>query len=256
LTASKLAQDLLLLNTYEYGMIELGDEVAQRMHPITGSSIMPQKKNPDVLELIRSTAPQIIGYENIVANLLSSLPSGYNRDSREVKEYIELGISKVDLMLSSLEKVLSTLVVNTEKMKRWVNTDYSLTTDLADYISQKSGLGYRLVYKVVGKAVDELVSKGKPFTDMKASDIIRIGVELGVKLNLSEDELKMASDPIHCIEKRVHIGGTSRKIMGEMITKRGKSLEQRQGWIESQQKRIAESKQKTDSLVDRIIGAH
>ena len=58
LVASKMAQDLLLFNTFEYGMIGLGDEVAQRMHPITGSSIMAQKKNPDVLELIRSTAPK------------------------------------------------------------------------------------------------------------------------------------------------------------------------------------------------------
>jgi hypothetical protein len=73
---------------------------------------------------------------------------------------------------------------------------------------------------------------------------------------LSEDELKQATDPVTCVEKRIHIGGSNRRIMMEMIGKRRESLEQRQKWIELQESRISESKEKTDSLVDKIIGAH
>jgi argininosuccinate lyase len=167
---------------------------------------------------------------------------------------MELGTSKMDMMLSTLEKVLSTLSVNKERTRKWVAVNYSLTTDLADYIAQKMNVGYRLVYKVVGKAVDELISKGKPFTEMKAADIIRIGTELGIKLELSEDELKQAIDPINCINKRTHIGGSNETTMREMMTRREKSLEQKQEWMGLHEKKITEAIKRTDSLVDKIIG--
>ena len=183
LVASKLAQDLILFDSFEYGMICLGDEVAQRLHPITGSSIMAQKKNPDVLELIRSTAPQVTGFVNIVANILGSLPMGYNRDSREVKEYIDLGLTKTKAMIKALEKVLTTLKIDKEKMLSQVENNYSLTTDLADYISQKSGVGYRLIYKIVGQVVDEAINNGKLLKEISADEIINKALGTSEKLS-------------------------------------------------------------------------
>jgi hypothetical protein len=89
---------------------------------------------------------------------------------------------------------------------------------------------------------------------MKAADIIRIGTELGIKLELSEDELKQASDPINCINKRTHIGGSNETTMREMMTRREKSLEQKQEWMGLHEKKITEAIKRTDSLVDKIIG--
>lgn len=254
ITSSKLSQDLLLFDTFEYGMIGLGDEVAQRMHPITGSSVMAQKKNPDVLELIRSTSPQIIGFQNIVANLISSLPMGYNRDSRETKEYIELGISKMNLMLDSLEKVLSTLIVDKNKMKQWVISNYSLTTDLADYIAQENDVGYRLVYKIVGKVVDEAIKNGKLFKEISASDIIKTGKEFGLDLELTDEEFEKAIDPENCVNKKTHVGGSNKKTMEKMISGRENILEGKQKWIDLENKTISDSKHETESLIKEILG--
>jgi argininosuccinate lyase len=252
ITSSKISQDLLLFNTFEFGMIDLGAEVAQRMHPVTGSSVMAQKKNPDVLELIRSTAPQIIGFGNIVSNLLSALPTGYNRDSRETKEYIELGISKMAAMLDALETVLSTLNVDKKKMEQWVILNYSLTTDLADYIAQKNDVGYRLVYKVVGKVVDEAMKNGKLFMAIKASDIVDTGKEFDLDLKVTEDELK-AIDPKSCISKRVHVGGSNTVVMNKMIVERENLVKNKQKWIDLEKKKTLAAKQKTNSLIHKIL---
>lgn len=253
LVASKLAQDLILFDTFEYGMIGLGDEVAQRLHPITGSSVMAQKKNPDVLELIRSTSPQVTGYVNIVANILDSLPMGYNRDSREVKEYIDLGLTKTKAMIKALEKVLTTIKVDKEKMLSQVENNYSMTTDLADYISQKSGVGYRLIYKIVGQVVDEAINKGKLLNKISADEIINKAAINHVKLQLTNEEIQKAIDPQLVIEKRNHIGGSSNSSMK-------KSLKNAQGAIKDivysiNKKSLAffKAKNKTDLLVNNFI---
>jgi argininosuccinate lyase len=222
------------------------------MHPVTGSSIMAQKKNPDVLELIRSTAPQIIGFGNIVSNLLSSLPMGYNRDSRETKEYMDLGISKMVAMLDALENVLSTVIVDKEKMEQWVRLNYSLTTDLADYIAQKNDVGYRLVYKVVGKVIDKAMKNGNLFTEIKVSDIVATGKEFDLDLKVTADEIK-AIDPKSSISKRVHIGGSNKVVMNKMITERESLLKNKQKWIDFGKKQMFVAKEKTDSLIQKIL---
>ena len=102
LTASKLGADLLLFTTWEYGYVQLGEAVAQRLHPITGSSVMAQKKNPDALELIRATGHEVVGLASMAAHLLAGLPMGYNRDTREIKEWSALCFDKTLAALSTL----------------------------------------------------------------------------------------------------------------------------------------------------------
>jgi len=253
LVTSKLAQDLLLFNTFEYGMIGLGDEVAQRMHPITGSSVMAQKKNPDVLELIRSTAPQVIGYANIVAKILDSLPMGYNRDSREVKEYIDLGLTKTKAMIKTLEKVLTTIKIDKKKMLDAVEGNYSLTTDLADFISHKSGVGYRLIYKIVGQVVDEAINNGKLLKEVKAKEIINKAAAFDIKLQLTDKEILKTIDPQTILEKRKHIGGSSSQSMNESLNKVKKEIKDIGYWLKNQTKVSEKAKEKVDVLVKNLI---
>lgn len=253
LVASKLAQDLILFDTFEYGMIGLGDEVAQRMHPITGSSVMAQKKNPDVLELIRSTAPQVTGYSNIVANILDSLPMGYNRDSREVKEYIDLGLTKTKAMISTLQKVLATIKIDKKKMLEAVEGNYSLTTDLADYISQKSGIGYRLIYKIIGEVVDEAINKGKLLKEISADEFINKALINHVKLQLTNEEIKKAIDPQLVIEKRNHIGGSSTNSMKKSLKNAQNAIKDVNQSINKKSLFFSEAKKKTDLIVNNLI---
>jgi argininosuccinate lyase len=253
LIASKLAQDLLLFDTFEYGMIGLGDEVAQRMHPITGSSVMAQKKNPDVLELIRSTAPQVIGYASIVANILDSLPMGYNRDSREVKEYIDLGLTKTKGMIKTLEKVLATIKIDKQKMQDAVEGNYSLTTDLADYISQKSGIGYRLIYKIIGQVVDEAINKGKLLKEISASEIKSIALINRAKLELTDEEIKKAINPQLVIEKRNHIGGSSTSSMEKSLKNAQNAIKDINLSINKKFSIYTKAKGKTYLIVNNLI---
>ncbi len=254
LEASKLNEDLILFTTFEYGMIELGNEVSQRMHSITGSSVMPQKKNPDVLELIRSTTPQVIGYWAILANVLSSLPMGYNRDSRESKEYIHLGLIKTTELLKTLQKVIETLKINENRMLHLATSNYSLTTDLADLISQKSKIGYRLIYKIIGQVVKDAIEKNKPLDKISALEIIQAGAELKIEVNISDQEIAQSLDPQQVIAKRKNIGGSSKNTMQNLLDEATKNIKKQQSWIEEKQVFINTARQKTDLLVKKIIG--
>lgn len=234
---SKIAADLLLFTTFEFGYVLLADTTAVQMGPVTGSSIMPQKKNPDVLELLRSTAPQIIGYDSIVSNLLAGLPMGYNRDTREVKEYIESGFSKVGDALESLTQVLKMMEVNKEKMYQAVLQNYSLSTDLADYLSQKKGLPYRKVYQLVGKLVRDKISNKKALADFSAEEL--------KELNLTSDGLKIVLNPLEAVMKRKHIGGASKQVMIKIAIERKKRLNSYANWIASAWLKIKSAKEKT-----------
>ena len=253
LVASKLAQDLLLFDTFEYGMIGLGDEVAQRMHPITGSSVMAQKKNPDVLELIRATAPQLVGFTSIVANLLSGLPMGYNRDSREVKEYIDLGFSKTLSMVGVLASVLTTLKIDKKRMMDLVMANYSMTTDVADAISQVTGVGYRIVYKIVGQVVDEAIQSGKLLYDISAQDIIKKAFSMGITLHVTNAQLKDAIDPHGALGKRAHIGGSAKKTMAASLTRGQEMIKVLAKWVSTQKQIVSKAKSKTLEIAQEII---
>ncbi|MBI3343011.1 argininosuccinate lyase [Candidatus Gottesmanbacteria bacterium] len=253
LVASKLAQDLLLFDTFEYGMIGLGDEVSQRMHPITGSSVMAQKKNPDVLELVRGTAPQLVGFTSIVANLISGLPMGYNRDSREVKEYIDLGISKTFSMVRALGSVLTTLSVDKKRMMDLVVANYSMTTDLADAISQNTGVGYRLVYKIVGQVVDEAIQYGVLLGNIAPGDITKKAISMGIKLHVTKAQILGAIDPHGALEKRVHIGGNAKAAMAASLTHGQEMVNVLTTWVSTQKKMISKAKEKTHEKTQGVI---
>lgn len=253
LVASKLAQDLLLFDTFEYGMIGLGDEVAQRMHPITGSSVMAQKKNPDVLELIRATAPQLIGFTSIVGNILSGLPMGYNRDSREVKEYIDLGFLKTLSMVGALETVLTTITIDKKRMVDLVVANYSMTTDVADAISQNTSVGYRIVYKIVGQVVDESIQSGKLLRDVSAQDIIKKAFSMGITLHVTNAQLKDAIDPHGALEKRAHIGGSTKKTMAVSLAHSQEKIDMLVRWVWTQKQMVSKAKSKTLEIAQKII---
>ena len=226
---SRVASDLMLYTTFEFSLFELGDNVAQRLHPITGSSVMAQKRNPDALELMRSIGPQLSGLQATVVSLLQKLPSAYNRDSREVKEYAEMGLTKVHAATLALNQIFQSLAPRTERMHDLVISNYSLTTDLADWISQRSGLPYRLVYKIVGSAVDNLMQQGKPLSELTASALQSEAQKRGSVLTISDAEIQDGLDPCQAIARRRHLGGPNSEHMRALYTARQRSILRLQG---------------------------
>jgi len=160
---SRLAEEIVLWSSAEFGFIELDEAYA------TGSSIMPQKKNPDVAELARGKTGRV--YSKLVAMLttLKALPLSYNRDLQEDKEGL---FDTVDTLLATLgvfAGMIKTLRVKPERTKQAVQQGYILATDLADYLVRK-GEAFRTAHDIVGKLVSYAVEKGKSFGELSLSE--------------------------------------------------------------------------------------
>ncbi|MBI2831125.1 MAG: argininosuccinate lyase [Chloroflexi bacterium] len=178
---SRLAEELVLWSTAEFGFIEIDEAYA------TGSSIMPQKKNPDVAELARGKTGRVYGNLMAMLTTLKGLPLSYNRDLQEDKEGL---FDTVDTLLSTLEVftgMVKTLRIKPENMKKALAQDYILATDMADYLVKK-GEAFRSAHGIVARLVSHAIEKGKflkelsiaeykGFSPMFGDDVYSITVE-------------------------------------------------------------------------------
>ncbi len=143
---SRFAEDLILFNSAEFGFIQMDDSVA------SGSSLMPQKKNPDALELIRGKAGRVFGHFAALFTTLKGLPMTYNKDLQEDKEGLFDAIRTTKSCIRMLRRVLETLHVCADRMARAAKNGYMNATELADYLAAK-GMPFRQAHHVVGKLV-------------------------------------------------------------------------------------------------------
>ncbi len=237
---SKLAQDLLLFTTFEFRYVELGAAVAQRMGKVTGSSIMPQKKNPDVLELLRANASGV--YARLFETLegLKALPFGYNRDARESKATVTAGLEATRASLAALEGVLASLVVDEARMHRAVVENYSLATELADYLAREHGLPYRACYTAVGQVVDAAIGEGRALHEVNPGVLsAAVEAESGRRTDLTPAELAAVLDPVACIERRQHIGGAAPGPMAALLAARHEAVAERRAAVADRREAIA-----------------
>jgi argininosuccinate lyase len=151
---SRLSEDLILYSTSEFGFIELSDTVA------TGSSLMPQKKNPDALELIRGKAGRVFGHHAAMLAIMKGLPLSYNKDLQEDKEPLFDTIDTLTGCLSVMTTVLRNIAVHRERMISAAGRDYLNATELADYLVRK-GLAFRQAHELVGRVVLYGLEQGK-----------------------------------------------------------------------------------------------
>ena len=252
LMISKIAADLLLFTTWEYGYVNLGSAIAQRLHPITGSSVMAQKKNPDALELLRATGHEVIGLAGTAAHVLAGLPMGYNRDTREIKEWSALGFAKTLDALGILRTTLATLEVDKDRMQAAVAANYSSTTDLADAIAAHTGVGYRQIYKVIGGLVDGLMAAGQPLGSLRAATIRDAAAAAGLALALTDAEVQAALDPAQALAARTHLGGAAPAEMARMLAARRQALADQHTWIAGGWARIAAARTATQQAVQAL----
>jgi argininosuccinate lyase len=150
---SRLAEDLILYATTEFSFIELSDAVS------TGSSLMPQKKNPDSLELIRGKAGRVFGHHLALLATVKGLPLAYNKDLQEDKEALFDAIDTLQGSLRVMTIVLHNVRVNSERTRAAASTGFLNATDLADYLVRK-GLEFRRAHELVGRLVNQAIEKG------------------------------------------------------------------------------------------------
>ena len=192
---SRLCEELINWCSYEYGFVSLSDTFS------TGSSIMPQKKNPDMAELIRGKSGRVYGHLFSLLTVMKSLPLAYNKDLQEDKEGVFDTIDTVKFSLAVYTALLRGMTVKGDVMKRAVTEDFSNATDLADYLVKK-GMPFRKAHAVAGRAVHLCIEQGKWLEDMTMDEFRSLS-------DLFEADIKEAIRPETCVKNRNSLGGTS-----------------------------------------------
>ena len=192
---SRFSEEIILWASWEFKFIELSDAYT------TGSSIMPQKKNPDMAELVRGKTGRVYGDLMALLTTLKGLPLAYNKDMQEDKEAVFDAVDTVKMCLKVFAPMLATMTAKPENMKKAAQGGFINATDLADYLVKK-GLPFRSAYKISGQIVaqcirDGLVLETLPLSEYKAYS------------DLFEEDLYKDIDLLTCVEKRISEGGTS-----------------------------------------------
>jgi argininosuccinate lyase len=161
---SRMAEELILWSSSEFGFIELPDAFA------TGSSIMPQKKNPDVPELVRGKTGRVVGSWTAMFTIMKALPLSYNRDLQEDKHFLFDTVDTLQDCLDIFARMLPRVKINAEVMHRATTAGFLNATDLADYLVKK-GMAFRQAHQCVGQAVSYALSKNKELQDLTLDEL-------------------------------------------------------------------------------------
>jgi argininosuccinate lyase len=161
---SRLSEELVLWSSQEFSFVQIADKFC------TGSSIMPQKKNPDIPELIRGKSGRVVGSLMSLITLMKGLPLTYNRDLQEDKEPVFDAVDTVSASLAIMAEMLGNLRFNTERMEEATKTGFITATDLADYLVLHN-VPFREAHGIVGRAVATCIEKGCELTDLSLAEI-------------------------------------------------------------------------------------
>ncbi len=192
---SRLAEEIILWSSWEFKFIELSDSFT------TGSSIMPQKKNPDMAELVRGKTGRVYGDLMALLTTLKGLPLAYNKDMQEDKESVFDACDTVTSCLGVFAGMISTLKVLPENMKKAAQTGFINATDLADYLTAK-GMPFRDAYKISGKIVSDCIKKGCVLENYPLEEYVKFS-------GLFASDVYEAVDIASCVNRRKSAGGTS-----------------------------------------------
>ena len=192
---SRFSEEIILWSSWEFKFVELSDAYT------TGSSIMPQKKNPDMAELVRGKTGRVYGDLMALLTTLKGLPLAYNKDMQEDKESVFDSVDTVKMCLKVFSGMVATLKANTANMKLAAQKGFINATDLADYLVKK-GMPFRSAYKISGPLVAQCIREN---TVLEA---LPLEVYKGYS-ELFDEDLYEAIDLLTCVEKRISQGGTS-----------------------------------------------
>lgn len=209
---SRLSEEFIYWSTSEFQFVELDDGYS------TGSSIMPQKKNPDMCELIRGKTGRVYGHLIGLLTVMKGLPLAYDKDMQEDKEGVFDALDTLYFALDIYAGMISTMTVNGDHTRQVLESDFSNATDMADYLAKK-GLPFRQAHAVVGNAVHYCIEHHKVLLDLSMEEFRSMSP-------LFEEDIKEALSIENCVKNRESYGGTGPKSVerqqthaGDMIAK-------------------------------------
>ena len=215
---SRFSEEVILWCSSEFSFVELDDAYS------TGSSIMPQKKNPDVAELVRGKCGRVYGDLMGLLSLMKSLPLAYNKDMQEDKELIFDSVDTFKMCISIFTNMIKTMKVKEENMRASCKDGFINATDLADYLV-KCGIAFRDAHRILGEMVFYCIENNKALEELSLGEMKKFS-------SIFTDEAFEAIDLVNCVENRNAIGGPSSvqtkeriKELKEYINKSGEALE-------------------------------
>ena len=196
---SRISEELILWSSYEFGFVKMSDEYA------TTSSIMPQKKNPDVPELLRGKTGRCFGNLISLLTVMKGLPLAYNKDTQEDKEGVFDSVKTIEISIDILTAVMNTLIINTKTMEKACKIGHLSATDLADYLVQNANMPFRTAYYITKDVVALANKLNKDISELTISELRDANDELK---NIDEEIISYL-DLRNSMNARTSFGGTS-----------------------------------------------
>ena len=242
-TISRLANEVIYGISYEFNTMILDDSFSM------GSSMMPQKKNPGSLELVRGRTGKMYGILMGMLTLMKGLHSGYNRDYHEDKTSLVESLALANDTVGVMQGVMSTLEIKTERMENLVNKNFATATELANYLVRDHDIPFRLCHRIVGYVVGTLVEEGKNFEDKERT--LELLAEKDI--TMSDHDYEQILTPREVIKNHTSCGGVAPEEVNRMIDNMQAQLVDYQKQILDRNDRINHAKQKTEKIVNLIL---
>ena len=244
-TISRLAEELVLWTTHEFALVEMDDAYA------TGSSIMPQKKNSCVAELVRARSGRVYGALMQMLTILEAQPMGYNRAFQEDRMALWQAFDGARPAVEIMNGMLSTLTFNEERMAAQAGTEFAAATELANFLVRERGMAFRQSHEIIGKLVGTLVAKKLTFDDLEA--VKKLLSTLGVAI--PRDTLRALLDPQHIVAGYQSLGSTSPSEVRRMVAALSARLFDYEVDLIGREQRLTDARATTKAQVARALTA-
>ncbi len=247
---SRAAADLAEWSTKEFGYVELADEYA------SSSSIMPQKKNPSTLELIRGKSAEVYGCLTELLTMVKGVGSGYYQDLQQTKIPLWRCLDTTQTSLEVMTGIVSTLKVNGERMKEGLRGSLVVAVEVAEMLVTEAGLSFREAYRLVASLVRNVVEKNGDMSDISPTDLRESAVEvLGKEVEVDEGALKGATDPEACLTRRKSEGSPHPVQVKVALKRRAALLEESKSQLGVEKKKVADTMGALRKTVNGYVGA-
>ncbi len=200
---SRMAEDLIIWSTNEFGFIEIAEEFC------SVSSVMPQKKNPDTIELIRSKCSKVISNLFNAAMIIKAIPTGYFRDFQDLKIPLKNSFEVISSVINILKEIFATITVKKEKMRKSIEESYILALDLAELLVEEYNIPFRQSHKIVALLISNLEHPKDLLNKVKIEK--KMYEVIGKKIELSGEHIQVLLNLDLCLEKRISQGSPSKK---------------------------------------------
>ena len=241
-TCSRLAEEFIMWSSWEFRTITLDDGFAM------GSSMMPQKKNPGMLELVRGRSGRVNGLANAALTMHKGLPSGYNRDFHEDKEITVEIFDLAIRMTETIPSLIESTTINIDRMAEIAGKNFSTATELANYLVLVHNVPFREAHHIVGSLVGELNRKGENFENLEYcyAHLKKCGI------NAPNEEVRKVLDAYEVMMNYNALGGTGPKANKNTIKNLYDTLEQHKKVLDADEKRVKNALESTRTLASKI----